>query len=48
MKKQRVCGVCGEAMPGGPEAEMYDPSEEPGQRVFCHAECGRQAGLEVA
>ena len=39
------CELCGER---GPDAEMYNPRQPEAAAQLVHAECGLQAGMEVA
>jgi hypothetical protein len=46
---QKDCDVCGEELkPNDEVAEMYDPEDDDGDPVICHAQCGLDKGLEIA
>lgn len=43
------CEICGEEIQRYlPMAEMYDPKQPELDSKICHAECGLNAGLDIA
>lgn len=54
MAEQEKCTICGEPIPEGQMAEMYDPTAEMHEiemgkaHGIVHAECGLQRGWDIA
>lgn len=52
LESKRRCDLCGEPInwenPNCEAAEMWDPTKPDENSVICHADCGLNAGLELA